>query len=141
MKTNYSLLLICLCMVIFNSCKTVNPYNVEDLNGRWTIISVKDEQVQLENMPFLEFDVSAKRVHGNTSCNLLNSVFELDANDKTAIKFITPITTMMACINMDTETKILQVITDITHVKKGETANQIKLVDKNGNTIFLLEKI
>ena len=48
---------------------------------------------------------------------------------------------MMACINIGTEAKILQVISHITHVKKGETSNRIKFVDKNGNTMLVLEKI
>ena len=135
------MLLIYLCVWGVISCKTLNTYKVDDLSGKWTIISVKDEPVQSAAItPFLEFDVAAKRVHGNTSCNVLNSAFESDAKDKSAIKFTMPVTTMMACINMDTEAKILQVITDIAYVKKGETSNQIKLVDKNGNTMLLLEK-
>ena len=113
---------------------------MEDLNGKWTIISVKEEPIELEKMPFLEFDVAEHRVHGNTSCNLLNSTFETDANDKAAIRFLAPISTMMACINMDTEAKILLVIGNITHVKKGDTSNRIRLVDKNGDAMLLLEK-
>jgi len=140
MKTVYSILLICLCVWGFISCKTLNTYKVEDLSGKWTIISVKDEPVQSLIIPFLEFDVAAKRVHGNTGCNTLSAAFESDAKDKSAIKLSAPITTMMACINMDTEAKILQVITDIAYIKKGETSNRIRLVDKNGNTMLLLEK-
>lgn len=141
MKTNYFLLLICLCLGILGSCKTMNKYNVQDLNGKWNIISVKDEPLQLENMPFLDFNVADKRVHGNTSCNVLNSVYETDSKDVTAIKFLAPITTMMACINMDTETKVLQAINNVAHVKRGDTSNQIKLIDKDGNTLLVLEKI
>ena len=140
MKTNYAILLICICVGLFNSCKTENTPSVEDLAGKWTIISVKDEPVQLENMPFWEFDISEKRVHGNTSCNMFNAAFETDVKDQTAIRLVAPVSTMMACINMETEAKILQIISDIAHVKKGETANRITLVDKNGNTLLLLEK-
>ena len=41
---------------------------------------------------------------------------------------------------MDTETKILQVITDITHVQNGDTSIQVKLVDKDGKILLVLEK-
>ena len=140
MKTNYAILSICLCVWMFNSCKTENSYKVEDLAGQWTIIAVKDEPVQSPITPFLEFDISEKRVHGNTSCNMFNSAFETDAKDQTTIRFVTPVSTMMACINMDIEAKILQAIPDIAHVKKGETANRVKLVDKTGSTMLLLEK-
>ena len=140
MKTNYALLMLCLFAGMMISCKTAT-YSVEDLNGKWTIIAVKDEPVQsAATTPFLEFDIAAKRVHGNTSCNVMNSAFETDKNDKAAIKLLAPITTMMACINMETEAKILQVITEIAHVKKDESSNRVRLVDKNGNTMLLLEK-
>ena len=141
MRTNYFLLLICLCMGIFISCNSENTFKVDDLNGKWNIISVRDEPINLEKMPFFEFDVAEKKVHGNTSCNILNSTFETDANDTGAIKFAMPISTMMACINLDTEVKILQVISEITHVTKGETPNRINLVDKDGNIMLVLEKI
>ena len=141
MKTIYALFLICLFAVMLSSCKTVDTYSVEGLNGKWTIIAVKDEPVQSAAItPFLEFDVAAKRVHGNTSCNQMNAAFETNTNDKAAIRFIAPVSTMMACLNMETESKIVKVITDIASVKKGETPNRVKLVDKNGITLLLLEK-
>ena len=140
MKTNGALLLICLFAVILSSCKTVDTYSVEGLNGKWTIIAVKNEPVQAAITPFFEFDVAAKRVHGNTSCNQMNAAFETNTKNKAAIRFIAPVSTMMACFNMETETKIVQVIADIAFVKKGETPNRVKLVDKNGNTLLLLEK-
>ena len=140
MKTNYFLLLLCLFVGIINSCKTT-IYSVDELNGKWTIIAVKNEPVQSAAItPYLEFDVAAKRVHGNTSCNQMNAAFETNTNDKAAIRFIAPVSTMMACLNMETEAKILQVIAEIASVKKGETSNRVKLVDKNGNTMLLLEK-
>jgi len=140
MRTNFFLFLICLCVGMFSSCKTENAFKVEDLNGKWTIISVRDEPIEIEKMPFFEFDVTEKKVHGNTSCNILNSTFETDANDTGSIRFALPISTMMACINLDTEVKILQVIDKITHVTKGESPNRIKFVDKDGNTMLVLEK-
>ena len=141
MKTNCFLLLMCLCTGTFNSCKMGNTLCIEDLNGKWTIIAVKDEQIQSTAItPFIEFDVAANRVHGNTSCNMFNSTFETDAKDKTSIRFVAPISTMMACINMETESKILQVIPEIASVKKGDTLNQVKLVCKHGNTLLILEK-
>jgi len=140
MKTNYFIQSICLSILLFNSCKTVNTYTVADLHGKWTIIAVKNEPVQSAITPFFEFDMSAKRVHGNTGCNTFSSAFETDAKDKTAIRFVAPVSTMMACINMDTESQILQIIPDIAYVKKSETPNRISLVDKSGNTLLLMEK-
>jgi len=141
MKKIGILLLICLCMGnLGGSCKEGSAFNVQDLNGKWTIVSVNNEPVALQNMPFLEFNTAEKRVHGNVGCNVLNAGFEPDTKDMTAIKFTTPITTMMACIHLDTETKIVQAIHVVTNVKKGEQPNQLKFVDKEGNTMLVLEK-
>ena len=141
MKTNSILILICLCMGIASSCKTGSTFKAQDLNGKWTIISVTDEPVILENMPFLEFDVVEKRVHGNVGCNMLSAGFEPDPKNVSAFQLIAPITTMMACIHLDTETKIVLAINEVTHVKKGETSSQVKLVNKEGNTLLVLEKV
>jgi len=141
MKTNRILLFICLCTGVFSACKSVSAYKTQDLNGKWTIVSVMDEPVALQNMPFLEFNTAEKRVHGNAGCNVLNAGFETDAMDVTAIKFTSPVTTMMACIQgMETEAKILQAINTVTNVQKGDNSNQVKLIDKAGNTLIVLNK-
>ena len=141
MEKNSILILICLCVGMVNSCKTVNTYKAQDLNGKWSIVWVMDEPITLENMPFLEFNVAEKRVHGNVGCNMLSAGFEPDSKDVSSFQLIAPVTTMMACIHFDTETKIVQAINHVTHVKKGEMPSQVKLVDKEGNTLLVLEKI
>jgi len=140
MKTTYSLLLIYIYIWIFCSCKAVDTYSVMDLNGKWTIIEVNGEPVISAITPFFEFDVAAKRVHGNTGCNTFSAAFETEAKDKAAIRIVSPVSTMMACINMETETQILQVFPDIVHVRKGEISGRIKFVNKNEDTMLLLEK-
>jgi heat shock protein HslJ len=142
MKTVYSLILFFLCAGGSYSCKTGNTCTVDDLNGKWQIIAVKNEPVKSAAItPFLEFDVAAKTVHGNTSCNTMNAAFETDAKNKAAIRFAAPVSTMMACINMETEAKIIQVIPKIASVKKGDAPNQVKLVCEHDNTLLVLEKI
>lgn len=49
-------------------------------------------------------------------------------------------TTMMACPDMDTETKILQSFESVKGVKAGANANEAQLVDGEGNVVFLLKK-
>jgi len=91
-------------------------------------------------MPWLEFNIEAKRVHGYTGCNTLSAGFEPDSKDVSAFQMITPITTMMACIHFESESTILQAINNVTNAKKGETPGQVKLVDKDGNTLLVMEK-
>ena len=140
MKTVYYFL-IGLCMgFIWGSCEDGSAFKAQDLNGKWTIVSVMDEQVTLENMPFLEFNVTEKRLNGNIGCNNLTAGFVPDSEDATAFQVISPATTMMACIHFDTETKIAMAINNMTHVRKGEKANQVKLIDSLGYTLIVLEK-
>ena len=136
------LLLICFVMgFLGGTCQTGSAFKAQDLNGKWTIVSVLDEPVTLEHMPFLEFSTAEKRVHGNVGCNTLSAGFEPDLKDLTAFQLIAPITTMMACIHFDTETIIVQAINQVTNVKKGETQDQVKLTDKEGKTLLVLERV
>jgi len=141
-KKNGILFLIGLCLGIFgSSCIDGNVFKAQDLNGKWTIVSVMDVPVTLENMPFLEFNTAEKRVNGNMGCNRMSAGFELDSDDVTAFQLISPVMTMMACIHFDTENKIAAAINNMTNVRKGEKPNQVKLVDNIGYTLLVLERI
>ena len=141
MKKNVILLLTGIYMgIIWGSCNDGSSFKAQDLDGRWMIVSVMDEPVTLENRPFLEFSTAEKRLQGNVGCNMLSAGFEPDSKDMTAYKLIAPVTTMMACIHYDTESKIVQAINNVTHVKKGELPNQTKLTDKEGNILLVLER-
>jgi hypothetical protein len=48
---------------------------------------------------------------------------------------------MMACIHFETETKVIQAINSVTHVQKGDKPNQVKLIDKEGNALLVIEKV
>ncbi|MDR0795775.1 MAG: META domain-containing protein [Tannerella sp.] len=141
MKKNSFLCLMSLCLVIFSSCQTVNTYKAQDLNGKWTIVSVMDETITLENMPFLEFNWAEKRVHGNVGCNMMTAGFEPDAKNVAAIKLVAPVVTMRACIyGMEIEANIIQAINKIAQVKHGATPNQVHLIDIEGKKLLVLEK-
>jgi heat shock protein HslJ len=141
MKKYCVIFLICLFAGLFSSCKSVTTFKTQDLNGRWTIVSVQNEPVVLQNLPFLEFDTIEKKVSGNAGCNVLSSRFETDSKNASAIKFLESVTTMKACIEgMETEAKILQAINAVTNVKKGDNPNQVKLLDKTGNTMIVLSQ-
>ena len=47
---------------------------------------------------------------------------------------------MMACPNLDLETKIFQSMDAVRSVKSGKSENELLLVDENGNTLFVLSK-
>ena len=141
MKQNSFLFILCLWAGLCSSCQTGSTYKAQDLDGKWMIIAVKDEPVKLKLMPYLEFDVAENRVSGNMGCNNLSAGFFLDEKDASAFTLVSPAITTMACIFGDTEDKIVQAFNMVTGVKAGNTPKRVKLVDKDGKTCLVLEKM
>lgn len=111
------------------------------LNGEWTITDVNGEAIPSgkENQPFLNFDVAQKTIHGNAGCNLINGEFVIDEKNPRSISFPGQATTMMACVDMELEGKILKAIND---VKSFDVLNSggIGLYDTDGNLVLVLVK-
>ena len=133
-------LLIPAMAVSFWSCSN-SKTNVQQLEGKWNITEVNGEAISTqENTPFMEFNMAEKKIHGNAGCNIFNTSLETDANDTSAPKIAQGMSTMMACPDMETESKILQAMTTVRAVKAGTDANQMLLVDEAGKTVFVLSK-
>lgn len=133
-------LLIPAMAVSFWSCSN-SKTNVQQLEGKWNITEVNGEAISTqENTPFMEFNMAEKKIHGNAGCNIFNTSLETDANDISALKIAQGMSTMMACPDMETESKILQAMTTVRAVKAGTDANQMLLVDEVGKTVFVLSK-
>ncbi len=133
-------LLIPAMAVSFWSCSN-SKTNVQQLEGKWNITEVNGEAISTqENTPFMEFNMAEKKIHGNVGCNIFNTSLETDANDISALKIAQGMSTMMACPDMETESKILQAMTTVRAVKAGTDANQMLLVDEAGKTVFVLSK-
>lgn len=114
--------------------------DAKTLNGTWEIISVNGEKVQAENMPYIEFDMSDKKVHGNGGCNIFNSTFTLSDSDASSIRIAPAAATMMACPEMDVESKIFKQLTEVTGVKATDKTDEIALVNKSGAVVLVLSK-
>ena len=114
--------------------------DAKQLEGKWNVVEVKGEKVQAENTPFMEFDMKENKLHGNAGCNIFNTSVTLDGKDVSAITIAQGATTMMACPDMDLETKILQSMTAVRAVKAGPNADEMQLVDAEGNVWMVLEK-
>ncbi|MCC8144429.1 MAG: META domain-containing protein [Tannerellaceae bacterium] len=114
--------------------------DVNKLDGTWTITEVNGTKIQQENMPFIEFNTSDDKIHGNAGCNIFNSTFSRDNEDVSVIRIAPGTTTMMACPHLETEDKVLKGIQEITRVKMGKHDKQMYLVGTGDNVILVLEK-
>lgn len=114
--------------------------DAKSLEGQWDIVEVNGEAVGEEAHPFIVFDMQKQRVHGNTSCNLFNASLTLDPSDCSAVQVGDAATTMMACPDMELESKVLQAMGHIRAVKQGEHADEMCLIDEEGTTVFRLAR-
>lgn len=86
--------------ISLNNCSTKESVqnDIYRLHDIWALESIEGEKIiideTIKNLPALEIYVENERVHGNTSCNSLNSKVEIEKN---RITFSDVITTEMAC--------------------------------------------
>ena len=95
---------------------------------------------QVEKLPSMEFDMTGKKLHGTTSCNLYNSGLELDEAHPSTLRITQAITTMMACPNMEVEQLFLQTLDRVASVKTGAEAGEMLLLDEAGSVLFTLQR-
>ena len=114
--------------------------DVKKLEGKWNVIEVKGEKILKEGLPYMEFDMAQKKLHGNAGCNMFNTTVTLDDNNVSSITIAPGAATMMACPDMATEDAIMKAMGDVNAVKAGSSESEMLLVDKDGNTLLVLSK-
>lgn len=114
--------------------------DAKKLEGKWNVIEVKGEKILKEGLPYMEFDMAQKKLHGNAGCNMFNTTVTLDDNNVSSITIAPGAATMMACPDMATEDAIMKAMGDVNAVKAGSSESEMLLVDKDGNTLLVLSK-
>ena len=114
--------------------------DAKKLEGKWNVIEVKGEKILKEGLPYMEFDMAQKKLHGNAGCNMFNTTVALDDNNVSSITIAPGAATMMACPDMATEDAIMKAMGDVNAVKAGSSESEMLLVDKDGNTLLVLSK-
>ena len=114
---------------------------VASLQGEWKITEVNGTAIPsgLEKQPFISFDTAKKSIHGNAGCNIINGGFTLDEKDSKAISFPALAATMMACLNMEIEGKVMSALNE---VKSFEILSDTSVALKNeaGVRVIMLGK-
>ena len=121
--------------------KKVADVQITALRGSWNITKVNGTAVpaDMEKVPFLEFDLAKKSVHGNAGCNIINGGFQTKEDNACAISFPALITTMMACPDMDTEATILKALNEVKTFNVLSDGG-IGLYDAKGTLVLTLAK-
>ena len=110
MKTFFQTLGVIAFAFIVGSCKTASssvqaqPEN-SITEKRWKLIEISGKPVVSDGTApreaFIILKNEGRRVTGNGGCNTLNGTFEIGQGNR--IKFSQMASTMMACLNMETE--------------------------------------
>lgn len=127
-------------VLILTSCVAPEKDAGSLVPGRWNVTEVGGEKMNEENYPFIEFDVKEKRLHGNAGCNNFNASFKLDSLKPSSLTITRGMATLMACPDMEAEGLILASLDKIASVETGESASRLRLLDKSGEVVLLLER-
>lgn len=114
-------------------------HNLDFLNGQWRVKRINDKEVADEEGVNIFFDIPEAKVHGNTGCNYFNGKIEIDPNRPSSIALKNMAVTMRACPNLETETKFLVALEEVTQMKNSGD-DKVLLLDRNGRTILTLQK-
>lgn len=114
---------------------------IADLAGKWMIREVYGMTVPegMEKQPFVELDVTAKRLHGNAGCNIINGAVQTDDTRAEAISFPQVATTMMMCPDMTVEANVLKALDAVKKFGKLESGN-IGLYDAEDTLVMVLAR-
>ena len=110
--------------------KKVSTVKLSALNGEWKIEEVNGEAIPsgMEKQPFISFDIKKKSIHGNA-----------DKENPRSISFPNVISTMMACPDMEVESKVMKAINEVKSfdVLSG---GGIGLYNADGTLVMVLVK-
>lgn len=122
--------------------KKTPTVKLADLNGKWMISEAGGQSIPegMDKQPFIEFNIAEKRIHGTAGCNIVNGGFVTDKENAAAISFPQLISTMMACPDMEVESRVLKALNSVKTF--GKLANGgIGFYDANGTlTVMLVKK-
>lgn len=112
-----------------------------DLNGKWMISEAGGETIPsgMEKQPFIEFNIAEKTLHGTAGCNIINGSFNVDDANPVAISFPQVISTMMACPDMEVESRVLKALNSVQTFGKL-AGGGMGFYDADNNLVMVLVK-
>lgn len=92
------------------SCSVQKQATISSLDGEWNITEAGGKAVTAKGgaQPFIGFNLKDGNVYGNSGCNRIMAGIN---KEKGTLEFGHMASTMMACINMDTEQQVLGALT------------------------------
>lgn len=140
-KIVIKLMALCAGVLMVSCGNGKNKLSVPALDGEWTITEVDGQQVSMDKMPFIGFDVAQKRIYGNSGCNRIMGSFEVDSLKPGALKFGQMASTRMMCPDMKVEQSVLTALNEVTSYQTvSDQPEVIALCNRDGKPLLTLEK-
>ncbi len=136
-------------LAMASCCSTKKAACATSLNGEWNIVEVDGEPVRVaaeQPLPFIGFDMSAKRIYGNSGCNRMMGTFTVDSLKPGVLQFGPIAGTRMACPDMTMEQHVLGALGNVnsfkvlTCDKEASAASKIALCGKDGKELVIIER-
>lgn len=118
---------------------TLMHQNFDFLNGTWLVTDIDEEPISDPGMK-LVIDIAEKKIHGNTGCNILNGIIDIDMETANTISFHDIITTRMACPNPENQTRLIVALEDAAHAKPQD-ANTVVLLNLLRKPVLTLKRM
>lgn len=132
---------ICAGALIVSCNSGKNMLSLSALNGEWNITEVEGQKIAADKLPFIGFDVTQKRIYGNSGCNRMMGTFEADSLKPGMLKFGQIGSTRMMCPDMKTEQMVLSVMDKVASYQTvSDKPEVIALCNQDGKPLLVLEK-
>lgn len=102
----------------------------EVLNGNWEVVELDGKKVRLEVKPTMIIDIEARKLSGNSGCNIMNGEIEFDNTTlNNGIRFTGVASTRRMCTPaaMEVEDKMLELLNNI---------NAFRILDNNRVALY-----
>lgn len=117
----------------------LRKHNMDYLNGAWQVMTIDSEACDGEGVQMV-IDIPELKLHGNSSCNIVNGQLLIDPDKENSIQFHQLISTLKACPNQNLETSFFVALEKVESAKKGENET-VLMYDKNGIVVLVLKRI
>lgn len=110
-----------------------------DINGEWTVYSVRGNIVTGEERPYICFDIASKKLYGSNGCNVVNGDLEVSGS---SLKINNIATTMQMCADAPFEYLINLALSETTGYKLRQEGpdTYMDLTAKNGTVVMSLRR-
>lgn len=110
-----------------------------DLEGEWTMITVRNKEVNTRDRAFIYFNFKDSIFYGNNGCNVINGSIHTQGANKIELGNI--ITTMMECHNATSERTVMKALNDVASYKISEEngIRRLTLMNSKGHNLIYLK--